>query len=145
MPKHEIFVGEYDIPCTKCGKQTKGKRVLFDVGKLFHADCYFEKKSNANPSVPKPQITPGKAVPAPSRLTNPQQAGAAKLLERGLIKNSVAERLTLARQIVDREFPDMIQTSDYMNLVAETSHQLFAEESMLKIQESKERNIRAIR
>ena len=56
----------------------------------------------------------------------------------------VAARLRRAREMVDKEFPDAKGYSDYMSMVAEIAHQLFAEAASLSIQSAKERNMQQI-
>ena len=56
----------------------------------------------------------------------------------------VAARLRRAREMVDKEFPDAKGYSDYMSMVAEIAHQLFAEAASMSIQSAKERNMQQI-
>jgi hypothetical protein len=56
----------------------------------------------------------------------------------------VQARLKRAREMVDKEFPDAKGYSDYMNMVAEIAHQLFAESASQSIQQAKERNMQNI-
>ena len=60
------------------------------------------------------------------------------------IGTRVQLRLKHAREIVDKEFPDAKGYSDYMGMVAEIAHQLFAEAASLSIQSAKERNMQQI-
>lgn len=62
-----------------------------------------------------------------------------------LIEQRVANRLKKAVEIVDATTPQLKNYAEYALVINETYHQLFAEESMIKIQQAKERNIGAIK
>ena len=87
--------------------------------------------TNANPPIPQPrQTNTGSSDWSPA--------------DEAAIGLKVAARLRRARDMVDKEFPDAKGYSDYMGMVAEIAHQLFAEAASLSIQSAKERNMQQI-
>ena len=84
----------------------------------------------------------------PTSISNHNMAEAKSIngspADEAMLEAKVAKRLHRAREIVDREFPDAKGYSDYMSMVAEIAHQLFAEAASLSIQSAKERNMQQI-
>ena len=107
-----------------------GRRILRDeeLG-WVEADCKFPKRANTSPSSPRGGDTKPEAN---------------SVIERE-IQARVETRLNRAKEIVDERFPDAHNYSDYLNMITEISHQLFAESTSERIQSAKERNIKAIK
>ena len=117
--------------CGICHRRYEpGRRILRDeeLG-WVEADCKFPKRANTSPSSPRGGDTKPEAN---------------SVIERE-IQARVETRLNRAKEIVDERFPDAHNYSDYLNMITEISHQLFAESTSERIQSAKERNIRAIK
>lgn len=61
------------------------------------------------------------------------------------IEDRVAKRLAKAYKIVDDENPAAKSFTDYIYLVAEVFHQLYGEETSIRIQANKENNMKGLR
>lgn len=113
-----IYVGKsrYKAKCAKCGKEIPiGTSFLWnkEAKQMFHEFC-------ANPTERKEAGAQGAAKPFNSP-NSPDAAAPAPLSE-------VAARLKQARGIVDKEFPDAKDYSDYFTIVGEVMRELYGEQ-----------------
>ena len=131
-----IIQAKMEGKCSKCGKSyPTGTRIAKDAeGRWAEADCLWPSHKGAKPTNANPTHEPRQTGSGNSAWSPADEA----------IGTRVQLRLKRAREIVDKEFPDAKGYSDYMSMVAEIAHQLFAEAASLSIQSAKERNMQQI-
>lgn len=133
--------------CGICGKKyAAGTRIVKDTktNKWAEADCKFpdhaRNKYNANSTNRPNDGTASKSRDSFS-VPDPYHDDAAPDAE---LEARVAKRLKRAKGIVDAEFPDAKGYADYLSMVAEIAHELFAEAASMSIQKAKEHNLQWI-
>ena len=127
--------------CGKCGKTYSiGTRIAKDAeGRWAEADCLWPSHKGAKPTDANPPLTP-----QPRQTKEDSGSSTWSPADEAAIGLKVAARLKRAREMVDKQFPDAKGYSDYMAMVAEIAHQLFAEAASMSIQSAKERNMQQI-
>ena len=111
--------------------------------KYAHIECYkkdnIKKLAKTNSSTNKNEEQsqrPSNPNPNPNKDVTHTEQGTA--LE---IKEKIEQRLFDAKHMVLRQFPSGEDYADYLVLISEVVHQIFAEEMAIKIQASKEKNL----
>ena len=105
----------------------------------YREDCVKKLGANSTPS----NNPAGTASKTPGEAALTDAANDLALSKR--IDERVEARLTKAIAIVDRRIPDAKQYECYAMIVTEVLHELWSEYAMLKIQKSKEANIKSVR
>ena len=116
--------------------EPSGKEAYMDITKIVEVD---NTNSSTNKNEEQSQ-RPSNPNPNPNKDVTHTEQGTA--LE---IKEKIEQRLFDAKHIVLRQFPSGEDYADYLVLISEVVHQIFAEEMAIKIQKNKEWNLSMVK